>query len=119
MKRLTARRVNGIKTGYWSAAKKDDLIQRLGELEDLAERSTKAPAGADEWISPDERLPGPYETVLISILSKNGYGAPATVETIGFYQKGAWKSYTGPILPEERVTHWMPLPEPPEGTTHA
>ena len=35
MKRLTERRVNGIKTGYWSPAKKDELIQRLGPYEDL------------------------------------------------------------------------------------
>ncbi len=35
MKRLTAQRVNGIKTGYWSPAKKDELIQRLGKYEDL------------------------------------------------------------------------------------
>ena len=36
--RLTAERVNGIKTGYWSAAKKDDLIQRLGALESALEK---------------------------------------------------------------------------------
>ena len=29
MKRLTAERVNGIKTGYWSPAKKDAMVQRL------------------------------------------------------------------------------------------
>ena len=34
MERLTHERVNGIKTGYWSTAKKDNLIQRLGEYED-------------------------------------------------------------------------------------
>ncbi|MBR2999788.1 MAG: hypothetical protein IKF39_02225 [Oscillospiraceae bacterium] len=34
MNRLTSRRVNGIKTGYWSPAKKEELIQRLGEYED-------------------------------------------------------------------------------------
>ena len=34
MERLTHERVNGIKTGYWSSAKKDNLIQRLGEYED-------------------------------------------------------------------------------------
>lgn len=34
MERLTGQRCNGIKTGYWSAAKKDELIQRLGEYED-------------------------------------------------------------------------------------
>jgi len=35
MKRLTLERVNGIKTGYWSPAKKDELIDRLAQYEDL------------------------------------------------------------------------------------
>lgn len=35
MARLTSRRVNGIKEGYWSSAKKDELIQRLGKYEDI------------------------------------------------------------------------------------
>lgn len=35
MRRLTGQRVNGIKTGYWSPAKKEELVQRLGEYEDL------------------------------------------------------------------------------------
>ena len=34
MARLTARRCNGIKTGFWSHAKKDDLVQRLGAIEE-------------------------------------------------------------------------------------
>lgn len=34
MERLTAQRCNGIKSGYWSTAKKDDLVQRLGQYED-------------------------------------------------------------------------------------
>lgn len=34
MERLTAQRCSGIKSGYWSAAKKDDLVQRLGQYED-------------------------------------------------------------------------------------
>lgn len=34
MERLTSVRCNGIKTGYWSPAKKDELIQRLGLYED-------------------------------------------------------------------------------------
>lgn len=33
MERLTHERVGGIKTGYWSAAKKDELIDRLAEYE--------------------------------------------------------------------------------------
>ena len=34
MERLTAQRCSGIKTGYWSTAKKDELVQRLGQYED-------------------------------------------------------------------------------------
>ena len=34
MNRLTQKRVNGIKTGYWSASKKDELVARLAEYED-------------------------------------------------------------------------------------
>lgn len=33
MAKLTSARVSGIKTGYWSPAKKDDLVQRLGAIE--------------------------------------------------------------------------------------
>lgn len=33
MARLTHERVNGIKDGYWSPAKKDELVQRLGGIE--------------------------------------------------------------------------------------
>nr|DAG67494.1 MAG TPA: hypothetical protein [Caudoviricetes sp.] len=34
MERLTSQRCSGIKSGYWSTAKKDELIQRLGQYED-------------------------------------------------------------------------------------
>ena len=33
MNRLTHERCNGIKTGYWSAAKKDELVDRLARYE--------------------------------------------------------------------------------------
>ena len=33
MERLTHERVNGIKTGYWSPAKKQELVDRLAEYE--------------------------------------------------------------------------------------
>lgn len=35
MERLTNPRCNGIKTGYWSPSKKEDLVQRLGRYEDI------------------------------------------------------------------------------------
>lgn len=34
MERLTRKRVNGIKTGYWSSSKKQDLVDRLSDYED-------------------------------------------------------------------------------------
>lgn len=34
MSRLTNLRVNGIKNGYWSLAKKEELVQRLAAYED-------------------------------------------------------------------------------------
>ena len=34
MERLTAQRCSGIKSGYWSTAKKDELVQRLGQYEE-------------------------------------------------------------------------------------
>lgn len=35
MERMTNPRCNGIKTGYWSSAKKEELVQRLGRYEDI------------------------------------------------------------------------------------
>ena len=31
--KLTSERCNGIKSGYWSAARKDALVQKLGRIE--------------------------------------------------------------------------------------
>lgn len=33
MAKLTSERVNGIRSGYWSPSKKEELAQRLGALE--------------------------------------------------------------------------------------
>ena len=35
MDRLTSKRCSGIKSGYWSPARKEDLCQRLGPFEDI------------------------------------------------------------------------------------
>lgn len=72
-----------------------------------------------EWVPVGKRLPDPYETSLISIATKNGYDEPITIETIGFYEKGEWLTLGGNATPAchreyERVTHWRPMPEPPE-----
>ena len=108
-KRLTARRVNGIKTGYWSAAKKDDLIQRLGELEDEAERAARSAAPADGWIDPAERLPKEFERVIIARVYDPR--EPLRVEQ-AIYQPGGWWKVFGTNC--RKILAWRPMPAPPE-----
>lgn len=72
---------------------------------------------ASMWIPCSERLPGRFDTVLLAILSKNGYGEPAYYVTIGGMKNGTeFESYTGEMAEGEKVTHWMPLPNEPEVT---
>ena len=68
-----------------------------------------------KWIPVSERMPDRFDNVLLAILSRNGYGEPAYYVTIGGMKNGTeFESYTGDICEGEKVTHWMPLPEPPE-----
>lgn len=92
------------------AVKKLEIVDHCFMAVDDVERLSKERG----WISVKERLPEPYETVLISILSKNGYGEDASIENLGCYERGALCSYI-PLAEGEKITHWMPLPEPPEG----
>ena len=70
-----------------------------------------------KWIPCRERLPDRFDTVLLAILSKNGYGEPAYYVTIGGLKNGKeFESYTGEMAECEKVTHWMPLPNEPEVT---
>ena len=62
MAKLTSVRVNGIRSGYWSPANKEALIQRLGELEhrgsrmlnDLCDHYCKYPGRED--MTHEERM---------------------------------------------------------------
>jgi len=58
-----------------------------------------------EWISVREALPKCGYRFLVTVKSK--YHPPFT--SIARYYTGIWTNYS------ERVTHWMPLPEPMEG----
>ena len=113
MDRLTAQRVNGIKSGYWSPAKKDELVQRLGKYEDTG----MEPEGlrkAGKWIPVEERLPDNAKYILLSFTN-------FPVPSIGRYEKdtegGAF--YLGDCDEDDTcismnlfVNAWMPLPEP-------
>lgn len=58
MERLTHKRENGIKRGYWSPNKKQELVDRLAMYEGREEK--------DRWIPISERLPEDESYILVS-----------------------------------------------------
>lgn len=109
--RLTSRRVNGIKSGYWTAANKEEVVQRLGELEDAAESGMKD-AAASNWISTADALPPVGVKVIIARVFE--VGQPLRVETGTRDINDWWRVYGTNV---KRVSYWMPLPLPPEDGT--
>lgn len=126
MKRLTAERVNGIKTGYWSPAKKEELVQRLAEYEKtgLEPEEIKELAKtiialgkmlANNWIPVEKRLPETDDYILLSF-------ANFTLPAVGRYEindSGSGAFYLGDCDEEDTcinqdlfVNAWQPLPEP-------
>ena len=118
MNRLTQKRVNGIKTGYWSTSKKDDLVARLAEYENTGlepKEVLQLKKNAVRWIPVTERLP---ESGKYALMSFENFTLPA----IGRYEvndegDGAW--YLGDNDEGDTccsmglfVNAWMPLPEP-------
>lgn len=65
-----------------------------------------------EWISVEDRLPPNYIPVLCYIPSLSS-SMWQTVHECHIGADGEWHLATAPAYREE-VTHWMPLPEPPE-----
>lgn len=117
MNRLTQKRVNGIKTGYWSTSKKDDLVARLAEYEDTGlepKEVLQLKKNAVQWLLVTERLPESGKYVLMSFEN-------FTLPAIGRYEvkdegDGAW--YLGDNDEGDTccsvglfVNAWMPLPK--------
>ena len=69
MERLTHPRSSGIKTGYWSPNKKDELIERLAAYEDtgLTPKEIERLKEQHRWIPVEERLPVQGEPVWATI----------------------------------------------------
>ena len=59
MKAMTAERCSGIKSGYWSAEKKEDLVQQLG----LYEHQILSPEKIERFQKLRTRLKGAREIV--------------------------------------------------------
>ena len=127
MERLTAQRCNGIKTGYWSPAKKDLLIERLAAYEDTglephevyelkAHRILNAynPGMIHRWISVSESLPETKKFVLIIVSGKprKNITLEHAVELAVYDPDEGWILEMYPEWCESEVIAWMPTPEP-------
>lgn len=115
MNRLTQKRVNGIKIGYWSTSKKDDLVARLAEYEDtgLEPREVlQLKKNAVRWIPVTERLPDPESYILVSF---ENFSLP-DIATYRVDEDGSGAFYPGDedytyLSAGVFVNAWMPLPE--------
>ena len=85
-----------------------DAIEELSRDRDSMNDANIALYGAlPQWIPVTERLPEEYTRVI-------GFMAWKAMTAIE-YQNGKWHSINHlEPLPDEAVTHWMPLPEPPK-----
>ena len=62
------------------------------------------------WIPCSERLPEDESPVIIAHIDSDGYGLPC----IGMFRGNPKKWMSTSAIRIVNVTHWMPLPEPPE-----
>lgn len=110
MERLTHKRVNGIKSGYWSPAKKQDLVERLAMYEDREDaKDTNVPG---KWIPITEQTPEDEGYILVSFENYTGLDIARYEEDDEggrFYPGDDDEAYSKCGI---YVNAWMPLPEP-------
>ncbi len=113
MERLTHERKSGMKTGYWSPNKKQELVDRLAMYEDREDAKDINVPG--KWIPCNERLPKESDYYMACIYDED-------VDEYDFRKtwfahkddydmdESEWRE----LQPYEKVTAWMPLPTPYE-----
>ena len=90
---------------------KERLLQALKDARAFWHEGYEAGRrGRPEWISVKERLPEPFVSVLVYMPEEN----PLPTVHEGFLaREGMWYANHFDREPLE-ITHWMPMPEPPE-----
>ena len=87
---------------------KDSTLQNIANrANEIA--SPRAHIDRSEWISVKERLPEAYYGESDNVLVVDEIG----IRKILYFDGGCWCYPTGETY-DRKVTHWMPLPEPPE-----
>ena len=83
---------------------------RLCNARNLADHLIANGVTVQEWIPVDDRLPEDWTDVLVS----SRFGFLETAVYTG--NPGKWRiGWNGDMLEADSITHWMPLPQPPEG----
>lgn len=85
------------------------LIRKVNEIIDHLNKKESPGPG---WISVKDRLPNPGEFVLI-YTAHDPDCSEFTQFEVASHNKYGWVAQ-GDYNPIPEVTHWMPLPEPPE-----
>ena len=104
---------DGLNLGNGSRCMLDTRKDALAHIQQLEAQNAELVRNADElaakvpkWISVEERLPdGPGEVLVVL------YGCVVNAWYCG---DGEFETGSGLVLRNDGVTHWMPLPEPPE-----
>ena len=96
---------------YHECLFEDEYVLQKDALAYIQQLEAKVP----KWISVEERLPSskkPYANVIVR--TRNGRVLPGFHnDEYGWYAMSEEENYCDLIV-GDRVTHWMPLPEPPE-----
>lgn len=69
------------------------------------------------WISVEDRLPDKWQNVLSCIVAVDG--SWKHVGTDIYFGGGRWAMITHDECEEMKITHWMPMPEPPKEDENA
>lgn len=87
------------------------------EVADVVKDIEEAGLLAGEWVSVKERLPEPMTEVLVEVNGHRGSSWRNNHNLVAYITYGgAWLEERHGISPLD-VTHWQPLPQPPQADT--
>ena len=88
-------------------------IDAIALIERLESERDEALAKVPKWISVEERMPDTTNVYLIHIVHRYNKNDEYRSMDVRLFFKGEFETWQG--LPDiYEVTHWMPMPEPPE-----
>lgn len=107
------------KAAQWLQACDGNRVQEYVKLERLQNAlSCNSPVTPDGWISCSERMPDDKQYVWFFGESR-GFAGRDTFEGYYDWSRNKWWAVTDiGEEPASKVTHWMPLPEPPQEVNH-